>query len=75
MEEIKTLTLHNIPDCMHTGDHELVAIWTEGGPMSADVVRWCVNCGAIVVDTDYDGRTNPGYTMKMRYPEITKWAK
>lgn len=37
-------------------------------PCSEEVVRWCPICGAIVVDTDYDGRTNPGQVMKMRFP-------
>ena len=36
------------------------------------VVRWCPECGAIVVDCDYDGRTNPGYFREMEYPKITK---
>lgn len=36
------------------------------------VVRWCPQCGAIVVDHDIDGRTMPGYYKKMIYPNITK---
>ena len=36
------------------------------------VVRWCPECGAIVVDMDYDGRTKPGHYMKMQLPNITK---
>lgn len=36
------------------------------------VVRWCENCGAIVVDLDYDGRTYPGYYGKMKQPKATK---
>ena len=36
------------------------------------VVRWCPECGAIVVDSDCDGRTNPGYYKKLQYPNITK---
>jgi hypothetical protein len=38
---------------------------------SESVVRWCRNCGGVVVDTDYDGRTNPGDIMKMKFPKIT----
>ena len=36
--------------------------------MDQDVVRWCKICGAIVVDRDYDGRTNPGQVKKMQFP-------
>ena len=36
------------------------------------VVRWCSKCGAVVVDIDCDGRTNPGAFMKMKFPMITK---
>lgn len=31
------------------------------------VVRWCPTCGAVVIDTDYDGRTKPGDVMPMRF--------
>ena len=34
------------------------------------VVRWCPECGAVVVDLDYDGRTKPGYYKKLQYPNI-----
>lgn len=36
---------------------------------STAVVRWCSKCGAIVIDVDYDGRTNPGAIMPMRFPD------
>lgn len=36
-----------------------------------EVVRWCPKCGAVVVDMDFDNRTNPGYYKKIEYPEIT----
>ena len=36
------------------------------------VVRWCPECGAIVVDCDYDNRTYAGYYNKLQYPNITK---
>lgn len=38
---------------------------------TASVVRWCPKCGAVVVDMDFDNRTNPGYHQKIKYPEIT----
>jgi len=39
---------------------------------SEEVVRWCSHCGAIVVDMDYDDRTNPGYYKPVQFPEIAK---
>lgn len=35
------------------------------------VVRWCSDCGCIVVDEDFDGRTSPGGYVKMRFPRMT----
>jgi len=57
--------------------HNLIKIYEAGHSMSgsSSVVRWCTDCGAVVVDVDYDGRTNPGQTMKMKYPEISKYVK
>ena len=52
--------------------HDLIDIYSTGGDMDSTVVRWCTVCGAIVIDTDYDGRTNPGQVMPMRFPEVTK---
>jgi hypothetical protein len=49
-------------------NHNLVRIIRFGNEMEETVVRWCKDCGAIVVDVDYDGRTNPGRVMKMRFP-------
>ena len=37
-----------------------------------EVVRWCPQCGAIVVDREVDGRLSPGYYMKIKFPNITK---
>ena len=35
-------------------------------------VRWCYECGAIVIDHDIDGRIIPGHYSKLMYPNITK---
>jgi hypothetical protein len=32
------------------------------------VVRWCPKCGGIVIDRDFDNRTNPGAIMKASFP-------
>jgi len=56
------------------GNHKLIVILeaesTYGG--SSQVARWCTECGSIVVDVDYDGRTNAGQIMKMKTPAIAK---
>lgn len=55
------------------GNHELIVISSSNeGYDSEKVTRWCPDCGGIVVDLDYDGRTNAGYYMKMRFPTILK---
>jgi hypothetical protein len=35
-------------------------------------IRWCPECGAIVIDIDSDNRTFPGRIMKMKFPKISK---
>lgn len=41
-------------------------------PGAADVVRWCENCGGLVIDKDIDGRTYPGRIAPMIFPKNTK---
>jgi len=55
------------------GKHYLKIVYSKHNwDESDDVVRWCINCGAIVVDVDMDNRTiSPGEIMKMILPEIT----
>jgi hypothetical protein len=48
--------------------HNLQEIYRRNGAASDAVVRWCSDCGAVVVDEDYDGRTNPGAYEEMRFP-------
>jgi hypothetical protein len=61
-----------LEECLK-GNHTLKVISTQGyWDDSEKVVRWCSVCGAIVVDADFDNRTNPGYYMGMKFPEITK---
>jgi hypothetical protein len=53
-------------------EHDLIVIYSKGCDMESEVVRWCTVCGGVVIDIDYDGRTNPGQVMPMRFPEIAK---
>ena len=49
------------------GNHPLVEIqsaWMGYGEWQ--VVRWCPECGSVVVDIDVDNRTMAGRIMKMR---------
>lgn len=36
------------------------------------VVRWCPDCGAVVVDGELDGRVRAGAVMPMRFPASAK---
>ena len=54
------------------GSHSLIVIYKEDHDNENEesiVVRWCTECGAVVVDVDFDGRTAPGHIMKMRVPK------
>lgn len=54
------------------GLHPFIVISSHRLKDDLKVVRWCPVCGCIVVDLDYDGKTNPGYYRKIEYPQITK---
>jgi len=57
---------------MSEPSHDLVALMFGGSSDEAEVVRWCRNCGAVVIDLDYDGRVAAGVIMQMRVPTLTK---
>ena len=70
--EVVKIAVCDFSKCQ-TGVHPFIKIMTS--PVWIDeeeVVRWCPECGAIVVDCDIDGRVMPGYYKKLRYPNITK---
>lgn len=50
------------------GAHLFTVVYSAGPEQDETVVRWCTVCGAIVIDKDYDGRTNPGAVMAIRGP-------
>lgn len=56
------------------GKHSWIDVYEDPSrsDMYHDVVRWCEYCGSLVIDVDYDGRTNPGAIAKIRNPEIIK---
>lgn len=67
--------LQKLEECKK-GNHPLRDIYMDINEYGeCDVVRWCPICGAIVVDVDYDNRTNPGEIMKMKDPLITKFVR
>lgn len=53
-------------------EHKLERICSWGCDMEEKVVRWCSICGGVVIDIDFDGHTNPGQTMQMKFP---LWSK
>lgn len=38
------------------------------------VVRWCKNCGSVIVDCEYDNRVNSGYYLDLQTPKIAKFV-
>lgn len=51
------------------GKHNLIVIYSHARAyFESPTVRWCENCGAVVVDMDVDGRTFAGNIMPMRFP-------
>lgn len=52
------------------GKHSLITIFSHGSDQDLTVVRWCEVCGAIVIDKDYDNRTNSGAVLPMKFPSI-----
>jgi hypothetical protein len=57
------------------GNHPFKEIYRNGSDLKEDVVRWCPVCGTVVIDVDFDGRTNPGQAMKARRPKVLEAAK
>jgi hypothetical protein len=53
-------------------NHNLKIIYIDHGLFNETVVRWCEDCGAVVVDKDVDGRTYTGYVRKMQFPKYRK---
>ncbi|KKM86045.1 hypothetical protein LCGC14_1283090, partial [marine sediment metagenome] len=54
-------------------NHPLINIYESSEYYGAsEVVRWCPDCGAIVIDVDVDNRIRhgPGRVMKMRFPKF-----
>lgn len=39
------------------------------------IVRWCKDCGAVVVDIDMDGRTFPGAIRGIEFPNVSNLLK
>lgn len=51
--------------------HPLIEIFRTGYVDGLQtVVRWCPDCGAIVVDGEIDGRVLPGHVVKMRLTRL-----
>lgn len=54
--------------------HQLIAVFStpEDSCGVAIAVRWCVKCGAVVVDRDIDGQPDPGAIVPLRRPQVSK---
>ena len=53
----------------HSGPLRDIAHIPTGMPGEEEIIRWCPNCGAIVVDTECDGRLRPGEMLPMQFPK------
>ena len=54
------------------GKHDLIVIYSAGDGMESNVVRWCRECGSVVVDVDSDGQTYPGLHTPMQTPNYLR---
>ena len=68
-------SLSRITEKCYKGNHDFVEIFESGNDIESKVVRWCETCGSITIDTDFDGRTNPGAVMKLRSPAICRSSR
>lgn len=58
------------PTCKN-GQHSLKSIARGGNEYDGYlIVKWCGECGAVVVDGEYDERVYPGKHMDMQFPKI-----
>lgn len=49
-------------------NHPLIEIYRAGFDGDIQhVVRWCPECGSVVVDSELDGRVQPGAFMLMKH--------
>lgn len=57
-------------------NHELVEIrrYRIVGDDAFEVVNWCSHCGAIVIDTEYDGRLFAGKVVAMKHSTLAREA-
>ena len=59
----------NLSDCK-AGNHAFKEVFRSYGAYSDESVKWCIVCGAIVVDEEVDGRVHPGKSRKMELPKV-----
>lgn len=52
------------------GLHPLKTIYTDSDGFVNVVIRWCPECGAVVIDNDVDGRVYSGKVMPMRLSNL-----
>lgn len=70
----ETMLIKSVPNynqCKE-GRHPLIKLLTVAGAFTDNIVRWCPECGAVVIDWEVDGRTYPGRCMPMKLPHMAK---
>lgn len=64
-----------IEECIK-GNHDLIEVHRVYYLYNEDhVVRWCRECGSVVVDIEVDGRTMAGGIMEMKAPKTYELVK
>lgn len=56
---------------VHQEEHLVPMYANQIDRLHAEVVKWCPDCGAIVIDGETDGRVNAGAVLKMMFPKDT----
>lgn len=71
LTEALTKLLHDNSCASQNGKHDFVEVhsWRGTMPGAEGVVRWCQCCGAVVIDSEVDGRVSPGAIMKLKAPK------
>lgn len=54
------------------GLHPLIEISRTSDGFTDRVIRWCPDCGAVVIDMECDGRVYAGRYRKMTIPKISR---
>ena len=61
--------MSQLSDCKR-GNHALKEIYRAYGAFNDESIKWCIVCGAVVIDAELDDRVYPGKVRKMELPKV-----